>query len=190
MHENKFLPSIIFFFPAHEISEANQMGEKPPIVKATVITIIFILVFIVFIPFVFSAIRISEYFVALSLHRILGILIFATGAAVSLYCIKDFLFKGSGTPAPIDPPKHLVTQGLFRYMRNPMYAGVFITLSGQTMFFWSVDILFYLICMVIIFNLVVVFYEEPKLRKTFGSSYEQYCHDVNRWLPTFRSRQD
>jgi len=36
--------------------------------------------------------------------------------------------KGKGTPAPIDPPKELVVSGLYNYVRNPMYVGVFLVI--------------------------------------------------------------
>ncbi len=31
--------------------------------------------------------------------------------------------------------------------------------------------------------LFVVFYEEPTLRKKFGTDYEEYCRNVHRWRP-------
>jgi protein-S-isoprenylcysteine O-methyltransferase Ste14 len=36
----------------------------------------------------------------------------------------DFARKGRGTLSPVDPPKELVVQGLYRYVRNPMYLSV------------------------------------------------------------------
>jgi protein-S-isoprenylcysteine O-methyltransferase Ste14 len=32
------------------------------------------------------------------------------------------------------------------------------------------------------FNLFVVFFEEPILRKRFGADYEHYCREVPRWI--------
>jgi protein-S-isoprenylcysteine O-methyltransferase Ste14 len=32
-----------------------------------------------------------------------------------------------------------------------------------------------------------VLYEEPHLRRVFGSSYEDYLRNVPRWIPTWRS---
>lgn len=46
------------------------------------------------------------------------------GGPMILLCFWDFLVKGKGTPAPIDPPKELVVSGLYRFVRNPMYVGV------------------------------------------------------------------
>ena len=44
------------------------------------------------------------------------------GFAVALRCVWDFGWTGHGTPAPIAPPKRLVVVGLYRYVRNPMWA--------------------------------------------------------------------
>ena len=36
------------------------------------------------------------------------------GTTVLIWCFWDFLVKGKGTPAPIDPPKELVVSGLYK----------------------------------------------------------------------------
>jgi protein-S-isoprenylcysteine O-methyltransferase Ste14 len=33
------------------------------------------------------------------------------------------------------------------------------------------------------FHMLIVFFEEPALRNTFGSEYEEYCRKVPRWMP-------
>ena len=33
------------------------------------------------------------------------------------------------------------------------------------------------------FQLFVVLYEEPALRRRYGAIYSDYCNSVNRWLP-------
>src|SRR6266702_7835075 len=54
----------------------------------------------------------------------LGFPLIVIGASGLLACIWQFFSEGRGTLAPIDPPKHLVVRGLFRYVRNPMYVSV------------------------------------------------------------------
>ncbi len=46
------------------------------------------------------------------LFRYLGLLPALIGIAILLRCVWNFTFAGKGTPAPIDPPKELVVQGL------------------------------------------------------------------------------
>jgi protein-S-isoprenylcysteine O-methyltransferase Ste14 len=98
-----------------------------------------------------------------------------------------FCEKGRGTLAPVDPPKQLVVQGLYRYVRNPMYVGALLALFGQAAFFKSSSLLWYAAAFFVWVHLFVVFHEEPTLRRRFGSSYERYCLTVNRWLPKIHS---
>ena len=61
----------------------------------------------------------------------LGGLIILLGASIYFRCAWEFAVRGLGTPAPIAPPKFLVTTALHRYVRNPMYIGVFLVLLGE-----------------------------------------------------------
>jgi protein-S-isoprenylcysteine O-methyltransferase Ste14 len=121
--------------------------------------------------------------------HLLSLVTMVVGAAILVRCIWDFAAKGRGTLAPIDPPKQLVVQGLYRYVRNPMYLGVLLLLLGQSAFFQSVALVQYTVAWFIVVNLFVVLYEEPSLRRRFGDSYERYFRSVHRWLPTRPARR-
>lgn len=113
----------------------------------------------------------------------LALLLFATGGAIYSWCVWDFAAFGRGTPAPIDAPKSLVVRGLYRYTRNPMYLGVLTVILAWAVLFGEWRLLVYAACVGACFQLFVVFYEEPHLRRTFGDSYEEYRARVGRWLP-------
>jgi protein-S-isoprenylcysteine O-methyltransferase Ste14 len=119
--------------------------------------------------------------------RYLGLLPIIVGAVAGCWCAWDFAFKGRGTPAPFDPPKELVARGLYRRVRNPMYVAVMLILLGEAVFFASRFMITYLLIVFAGFNLFVLFYEEPTLRRKFGESYERYCRAVPRWLPLLRA---
>ncbi|HVE80321.1 MAG TPA: isoprenylcysteine carboxylmethyltransferase family protein [Gemmatimonadaceae bacterium] len=112
--------------------------------------------------------------------------LFAAGVAIYLWCLWDFAVTGRGTPAPIDPPKHLVVRGLYRYVRNPMYVGVWLVVAAWTVAFRSAAMLRYAVAIAVMFHLVVLLVEEPLLRRRFGPAYEDYCRAVRRWLPRWR----
>jgi len=76
-----------------------------------------------------------------------------------------------------------VVAGLYRYVRNPMYVGVLSLVAGWAIFFRSRGILLYGCALALAFHLFVVFYEEPRLRRQFGESYERYRRAVGRWIP-------
>ena len=61
----------------------------------------------------------------------------AIGAILALWCIATFIMIGRGTPAPFDPPRHLVVVGPYRLVRNPMYIGAALALAGAVLFYES-----------------------------------------------------
>jgi protein-S-isoprenylcysteine O-methyltransferase Ste14 len=115
--------------------------------------------------------------------RTIGILLLALGAALYAWCVWDFAAYGRGTPAPIDAPKRVVTRGLYRYTRNPMYVGVLTVIVGWAAIFGSPAIAAYGAVVAAAFHTFVRLYEEPHLRSLFGAEYEDYCRRVGRWLP-------
>jgi len=116
----------------------------------------------------------------------LSLLLFATGGAIYSWCVWDFAAFGRGTPAPIDAPKRLVVRGLYRTTRNPMYVGVLTVIIGWVVLFEAFRLLVYAACVGACFQLFVVFYEEPHLKRAFGKSYREYMNQVGRWLPRIR----
>jgi protein-S-isoprenylcysteine O-methyltransferase Ste14 len=97
-----------------------------------------------------------------------------------LLCFWDFLVKGYGTPAPIDPPKELVVTGLYHYVRNPMYVSELMIIIGHILWFKTVWLIVY---MAVVFTaLFVTLYEEPHLKKTFGATYEDCTKKAPRWI--------
>ena len=109
------------------------------------------------------------------------------GACVYFWCAWDFATHGRGSPAPVAPPKQLVARGLYRHVRNPMYVGVAAILLGEALLFASLALLWYAVAIVFGFNLFVLLYEEPTLRRKFGDAYERYCRAVPRWIPRLRA---
>ncbi|MBL0715954.1 MAG: isoprenylcysteine carboxylmethyltransferase family protein [Desulfosarcina sp.] len=120
--------------------------------------------------------------------RYLGLIPFTLGAFVSLWCVKDFVIRGRGTPAPFDPPTRLVLQGPYRYVRNPMYVGLFFVLIGEALLYASFFVLLYSLFLAAAAHIFVIFYEEPTLRRKFGERYEQYLKSVPRWRPRLTLR--
>lgn len=115
--------------------------------------------------------------------QLAGALICSAGALIALWCIATFVSIGKGTPAPFDPPRNLVVRGPYRFVRNPMYMGGGLALGGAAIFFLSAALAAYAIGFLLIAHIFVVLYEEPTLRRLFGSGYENYCQRVGRWFP-------
>jgi protein-S-isoprenylcysteine O-methyltransferase Ste14 len=112
-----------------------------------------------------------------------GVAFMTFGAALALACIIWLVVRGHGTPAPFDPPRDLVAAGPYRWMRNPMYVGGAATLLGLALVLRSPAILLFVPVWWLLAHLLVLFYEEPTLRRNFGASFEEYCRRVPRWWP-------
>lgn len=114
---------------------------------------------------------------------LIGLIVIGIGAALLGTCIWEFASRGRGTLSPVDPPKELVVEGLYRYVRNPMYAAVSTILLGEALLARSTALLLYWAIFFTAANLFVMLYEEPALRRQFGDSYVRYQQRVGRWLP-------
>ena len=117
------------------------------------------------------------------LRLILTILFFCAGACLAIWTMYLFDTQGNGTAAPWNPPKRLVIQGPYRYVRNPMITSVLLLLLAEYVFLKSTGILIlfglFLIGNMIYFPLV----EEKGLEKRFGQDYLLYKQNVPRWIP-------
>ena len=120
---------------------------------------------------------------AMGWPQITGLIVATAGAAVALWCVCAFVCIGKGTPAPFDPPRRLVVRGPYRCVRNPMYLGAALLLGGVALFYRSPVVAIYGLALLAMAHLIVVFYEEPTLRRSFGPDYEKYCRCVPRWWP-------
>ena len=118
--------------------------------------------------------------------RWLGVALIAAGAPALLDSFARFALQGRGTPAPVLPTSRLVVTGLYRHVRNPMYVGVVTVVLGQGLLIGSAPVLGYGVVLWLIFHLFVLGYEEPTLRRSFGTEYDRFCRSVPRWIPRIR----
>ena len=112
----------------------------------------------------------------------MGGLPLALGFGLLLWCVRDFYVSGKGTLAPWSPPRHLVTTGLYRFTRNPMYVAVTLMLLGWALLFGSKWLAAYAVSIAVAFHLRVVFGEEPWLSRIHGERWREYAARVPRWL--------
>jgi protein-S-isoprenylcysteine O-methyltransferase Ste14 len=89
---------------------------------------------------------------------------------------------GGGGPGLEVPPQRLVSDGLYRYSRNPMYLGHLIFMAGLALAFWSWPALAILVVNLFWFDRRVRG-DEQRLLQRFGAPYAAYCGHVKRWIP-------
>ena len=137
--------------------------------RSAIIAPLFVSIWVWFLPCWFAGAS------AFDSPRPAGWIIVAAGVALMLACVWEFAWRGLGTPAPFDPPRALVVSGLYRYVRNPMYVGLLVTLAGEAMVFPHLTrgLLIEAASFWIAASLFVLAFEEPVLRRMFGSDYEK-----------------
>ncbi|HKG52723.1 MAG TPA: isoprenylcysteine carboxylmethyltransferase family protein [Anaerolineales bacterium] len=118
--------------------------------------------------------------------RYLAIPLWMLGASIILRCCMDIVRRGGGTPAHTDPPKQLISTGLYHQVRNPIYFGALLALVGHIIWSGSGWVIVYFLCYAIAFHILIVVFEEPILRTKFGAVYEEYLNQVPRWLPHWK----
>lgn len=105
---------------------------------------------------------------------VLGVLIIVTGAST--------IIGGGSTINPAGAAKHLMTGGIYRFTRNPMYLGLAIVHLGVAASLNSLWILLFLPIVIVLMNILVIQREEAHLTRQFGAEYESYRQRTRRWL--------
>ena len=99
------------------------------------------------------------------------------------------LTRDNGTPAPVAPPERLVVGGLYRFVRNPMYVAVLLTILGQALVLLQPVLVVYAAIVGIAMASFVYGYEQPTLSARFGAEYDAYRRAVPGWWPRLRPWQ-
>jgi protein-S-isoprenylcysteine O-methyltransferase Ste14 len=154
--------------------------------KNAVISILFIVfggpaILLVYIPFWLTHFRIPAN--ELRWQWLPACALIAAGIAPLLESAARFIRVGKGSLVPTSATEHLVVSGFYRYVRNPMYAGVMVSLAAEALLFRSTDLGLVLVLALAGFHLFVCLYEEPTLTRRYGPEYAEYRRNVPRWLP-------
>ena len=115
--------------------------------------------------------------------EIIGGLILLLGVATAV--LATLLFKKDQTTVnPRNPEKTttLVTNGIFSITRNPMYLGLFLSISSTILFFGSWFGIIILMFFVWYINKFQIIPEEEAMEKLFGNNYSEYRQKVRRWI--------
>jgi len=120
---------------------------------------------------------------AIGLLEAASIALVILGVAMVIWVSLTFATRGKGTPVPIVPPQVLVAEGLYRFVRNPMYVGALLVLAAEAILFRSAWILLYAGFLWLALHTFAFLIEEPDLERRFGDSYRQYRESTPRWIP-------
>lgn len=79
-------------------------------------------------------------------------------------------------------PRKLVTNGLFKFSRNPIYIGFTISLIGVWILLGTALPIIGVLIFIVVTNNYYIPYEEQVMEKVFGNEYREYKSKVRRWI--------
>lgn len=110
-----------------------------------------------------------------------GVALVGLGLALAGWCVG--LFRRAGTNVPTHKPvTAIVTDGPYRFSRNPIYVALTtlsVGIAAWANSFWMLGLL---IPTLVIMNIGVIDREERYLANKFGDEYLAYKARVRRWL--------
>jgi protein-S-isoprenylcysteine O-methyltransferase Ste14 len=114
-------------------------------------------------------------------RMVAGTVFTLVGFAVPLVASAQFRMAGTDV-RPWKPSSALVTTGLYRITRNPMYLGLTLIYAGLALLADSVIALAILPALLVAITYAVIKREEHYLEITFGEDYRRYKQRVRRWI--------
>ena len=104
-------------------------------------------------------------------------------AGILLNYFGGYLFHQAGTPIkPFIGSSTLVTQGVFRFSRNPMYLGFTLILGGAAILLGTLAPFLVILVFLVLMEIIFIKVEEKMLEQKFGQLYLEYKRRVQRWL--------
>jgi protein-S-isoprenylcysteine O-methyltransferase Ste14 len=112
---------------------------------------------------------------------LLGIVPLLAGVVFNL--VADAAFKNARTTVkPFEKSSALITSGIFKLSRHPMYLGMVLILSGIAILLGSLSPTIIIVIFAILMEYIFVRKEEQMLYEQFGSEWGAYRNKVRKWI--------
>ena len=115
--------------------------------------------------------------------RVAGLALALLGLALAARSAQ--LLAGRGRPQRGPQPPFVIAGPYLRF-RNPLFAGLVVTLAGAALALGSWLLAAVALAAFVAAHVWVVRVEEPRLRARFGAAYAEYVRSIPRWLPRRR----
>jgi protein-S-isoprenylcysteine O-methyltransferase Ste14 len=110
----------------------------------------------------------------------------AIPAVLGLTAVQEFVTRGGGTPVPFDPPRQIVTTGIYAYVRNPMQLSAVLLLALLGLVLRNVWVSAAGVMAHIYSTGLAGWDEDEDLTQRFGERWIEYRRRVRRWVPRAR----
>src|SRR5512140_459033 len=116
-------------------------------------------------------------------NRIVGAPLTVLGFALGFWSVETQLTRGRGTPLPVMPTRELVTDGPFRYCRNPMTMGAIVAYLGTAMAARTTAGTALVLTLAASLLVYLKRLEEGELAERFGEAYLAYTRETPFIIP-------
>jgi protein-S-isoprenylcysteine O-methyltransferase Ste14 len=113
--------------------------------------------------------------------NLFGIIPLVLGIVMNLVADRSFK-KNKTTVKPLEESTTLITDGVFRFSRHPMYLGFVLILLGIALLMGSLTPYVIVFGFAIFMHIVFINFEEKKLEETFGEAWLRYKKKVRQWI--------
>jgi protein-S-isoprenylcysteine O-methyltransferase Ste14/predicted DCC family thiol-disulfide oxidoreductase YuxK len=112
----------------------------------------------------------------------LGIFIFSIPGLTAL---RDLALSGKGTPIPLEPPRYLVTHGIYAYIQNPMQLSMTCLLLLESWLLTSPWPALLALIGIVYSTGFARWSENRDMHQRFGATWQQYLSSHRPWLPSW-----
>ena len=114
-------------------------------------------------------------------YKLITTICIATGFTIMMAAWLQFK-KSDVAICPTAETDLIVTNGLYRYSRNPMYLGMLLMLLGTSFFMGTIPAMLAPAVFFLMIDKIFIPYEEKDLLASFGDEYNEYIEGTRRWL--------
>ena len=141
------------------------------------------IVFLLCLALIYLMDQYSPGIIAIDFPRWIVIIPAAAGAALGAAGVLQFVLR-STTVNPHKPANAstLITSGVYRFTRNPMYLGLLLLLIAGLFRFSTLPGLLAIPLFIIYMNRFQIIPEETAMQKKFGDEFADYKERVRRWV--------
>jgi protein-S-isoprenylcysteine O-methyltransferase Ste14 len=113
----------------------------------------------------------------------IGILLLILGLVILISAVRLFR-KDETTVNPLSPEQatKLVTDGIFKYSRNPMYLGMVFVLSSMAVFFNLIGGILFIVLFCFYITKFQIIPEERAMSNLFSQDFDKYKQATRRWI--------
>jgi protein-S-isoprenylcysteine O-methyltransferase Ste14 len=113
----------------------------------------------------------------------IGLTVATALLGVALVAAAIGLFRRSGQdPKPWESTPEIISTGIYRFTRNPMYVGMALLQTSIAIGFANGWILALVPLVLVTIYTIAIRHEEAYLERKFGSTYLEYKRSARRWL--------